>query len=46
MIVRTPDELSLMKKAGEITKNALNLAKSLIKPGISTLELDKKLKSI
>ncbi len=44
MIVRTPDELRLMRKAGEITKNALNLAKSLIKPNISTLELDKKIK--
>lgn len=44
MIVKTPDELKFMRKAGEITKNALELAKSLIKPNISTLELDKKIK--
>ncbi len=44
MIVRTPDELSLMRKAGEITRDALNYAKTLIKPNISTLELDKKIK--
>lgn len=44
MVVKTPAELVLMKKAGEITKNALNYAKTLIKPNISTLELDKKIK--
>ena len=44
MIVRPPDELSLMRKAGEITRDALNYAKTLIKPNISTLELDKKIK--
>ena len=30
-----------MKKAGEMTRDALNYAETLIKPGISTLELDK-----
>ncbi len=44
MVVKNPAELVLMKKAGEITKKALDLAKSLIKPNISTLELDKSLK--
>ena len=29
-----------MKKAGELTRDALNYAETLIKPGISTLELD------
>lgn len=33
-----------MKKAGEITKNTLEHAKSLIKAGISTLDLDKSIK--
>ncbi len=37
----TPAEIVLMKKAGEITKNALNYAKTLIKVGISTFYLDK-----
>ncbi len=37
----TPAEIVLMKKAGEMTRDALNYAETLIKPGISTLELDK-----
>ncbi len=40
----TPAEIVLMKKAGELTRNALNYAESLIKPGISTLELDNSVK--
>lgn len=37
----TPAEIVLMKKAGEITRDALNYVKTLIKPGVSTLYLDK-----
>ena len=37
----TPAEIVLMKKAGEMTRDALNYAETLIKPGISTLYLDK-----
>ena len=33
-------EIVLMKKAGEITRDALNFCEKLIKPGISTKELD------
>ena len=40
----TPAEIVLMKKAGELTRDALNYAESLIKPGISTLELDNSVK--
>lgn len=36
----TPVEIVLMKKAGQLTRDALNYAETLIKPGISTLELD------
>ncbi len=36
----TPAELVLMRKAGAMTRDALNYAETLIKPGISTLELD------
>lgn len=36
----SPAEIILMKKAGEITKNALLYAETLIKPGISTNLLD------
>jgi len=36
----SPAELVLVKKACEITRDALNYCKSLIKPGISTKELD------
>ena len=37
----SPAEIVLMRKAGEITKNALIYAEGLIKPGISTNSLDK-----
>lgn len=37
----TPAEIVLMRKAGELTKNALNYAETLIKPEISTKNLDK-----
>ena len=36
-----PAEIVLMRKAGQITRDALNYIETLIKPGISTLELDK-----
>ena len=36
----SPAEIVLMKKAGEITRDALNFCERLIKPGISTKELD------
>lgn len=41
MITKTPAEIVLIKKACEITRDALVYAKTLIKPGISTFELDK-----
>lgn len=37
----SPAEIVLMRKAGEITKNALIYAETLVKPGISTNSLDK-----
>ncbi len=40
MIQKTPAEIVLIKKACEITRDALVFAKTLIKPGISTLTLD------
>jgi len=41
---KTDYDIAMMRKAGEITKNALNFAKNLIKPGISTMFLDKQIK--
>lgn len=35
-----PSQMVLMRKAGEITRDALNYCKTLIKPGVSTKELD------
>ena len=43
MIQKTPAEIVLIKKACEITCDALIYAKKLIKPGISTYDLDKSL---
>ena len=41
MICRTQEDIDGMLLAGKITGEALNYAKTLIKPNISTLELDK-----
>ena len=43
MIQKTPAEIVLIKKACEITRNALVYAKSLVKAGISTYDIDKSL---
>ena len=43
MIQKTPAEIVLIKKACEITRDALIYAKEIIKPGISTYDLDKSL---
>lgn len=39
---KTPAEIVLMKKAGEMTRDVLNYVKTLIKPGVSTAYLDEK----
>ncbi len=43
MIQKTPAEIVLIKKACEITRDALIYAKSLVKPGVSTFDIDKSL---
>ena len=40
MISKTPAEIVLMKKAGELTRNVLNYLQTLVKPGVSTAFLD------
>lgn len=40
--IKSDDEILLMKKAGSIVRDTLNLIESLIKPGITTRFLDKK----
>jgi len=41
IIIKTPREIPLMMKACELSAQALKLAGSMIRPGISTFELDK-----
>ena len=43
MIQKTPAEIVLIKKACEITRDALVYAKSLVKEGVSTYDIDKSL---
>ncbi len=40
VVLKTSEQLKLMKKAGRITGEALLVARDLIRPGISTKELD------
>ncbi len=40
VILKTPEQIKLMQKAGRITGEALLVARDMIRPGISTKELD------
>ncbi len=44
IIVKNSDQLILMKKAGVITAEALLVARELVKPGVSTKEIDTKIR--
>ena len=44
VIIKTAREISLMKDACRISANALRLAGEYVKPGISTLEIDEKVR--
>ena len=39
--IKNKEEIALMKKAGQITKGALQKAIEAVKPGIKTIELDR-----
>ena len=43
IIIKNSEQLALMKKAGQITAEALLYAREAIRPGISTKEIDKKI---
>ena len=43
IIIKNSEQLALMKKAGQITAQALLVARDAIRPGISTKEIDKKI---
>ena len=38
--LKSPREIDLMRKAGRITAQARALAGSMVRPGVSTLEID------
>jgi methionyl aminopeptidase len=44
IIIKNSEQIMLMRKAGQITAEALLLARDLIKPGLSTKELDTKIR--
>ncbi len=44
IIIKKPEHILLMKKAGKITAEALLVARDAIRPGVSTKEVDKKIK--
>ena len=44
VIIKNSEQLELMKKAGKITAEALLVARDVIKPGISTKEIDTKIR--
>ena len=44
-IIKNSEQLTLMRHAGRITAEALLVAKEIIRPGISTKEVDKKIRA-
>ena len=44
IIIKKPEQIMLMKQAGKITAEALLVARDAIKPGISTKEVDTKIR--
>ena len=44
MVAKNQADINLMRKAGQITKEALAYAETLVRPGISTFAIDKLLK--
>ena len=44
IIIKSSEEIALMKKAGQITGESLCVARDLIRPGISTWEIDEKMR--
>ena len=45
IIVKNSEQLALMRKAGRITAEALLVARDMIRPGISTKEIDTKIRT-
>ena len=43
IVIKNSEQLTLMKKAGRITAEALLLARDIVRPGISTKEIDTKM---
>ena len=43
-IIKTSEEIALMKIAGRITAEALAVAEETIRPGVSTKEIDNKIR--
>ncbi len=41
IIIKSNDEINLMRKAGRVVENTLNMLEMSIKPGITTSEIDK-----
>ena len=39
--IKNKEEIALMKKAGQITKGALQKAIEAVRPGVKTIELDR-----
>ena len=45
IIIKKPEQIMLMKQAGKITAEALLVARDAIRPGVSTKEVDKKVRA-
>ena len=46
IVIKSPREIALMRRAGRVVAAAQRLCRDLAKPGVSTLELDQEVESL
>jgi methionyl aminopeptidase len=46
IVLKSPREIALMRQAGQILTAAMRLCRDLVKPGVSTLEIDREVESL
>ena len=46
IVLKSPREISLMREAGQILVAAMRMCRDLVKPGVSTLEIDREVEAL
>jgi methionyl aminopeptidase len=46
IVLKSPREIALMREAGQILATAMHVCRNLVKPGVSTLEIDREVEAL